>query len=226
MTSLTFQNNAGVFGATHESAKSLRAQILPTFEESRIDAVKVGMLPTVELTLEVAWLIREGRLPAPVLDPVLKSSSGYDLIEAEALEVLKGELLPLTRVITPNIPEAEMLSGLQISGEESMSVAAAKLRAMGARAVLIKGGHAKADTEGKRQSANPKPATDLLDDGGDVHVLRGEWIETPPIRGTGCMLSAAIACGLAKGEDLPRAVVAAKQFVAGQIQNSRFEIQA
>src|ERR1051325_11098531 len=104
ITSLTFQNASSVFGSTHETAKSLRAQILPIIAETNIAAVKVGMLPTPELISEVVNLIREGRLPAPVLDPVLKSSSGYELMEADALEILKRDLLPLVRLITPNIP--------------------------------------------------------------------------------------------------------------------------
>ena len=137
ITSLTFQNAAGVFGATHETAKSLRAQILPIIEEANIAAVKVGMLPTAELVSEVVSLIREGRLPPPVLDPVLKSSSGYELMEADALETLKRDLLPLVRLITPNISEAVTLSGTEISDEQGMRAAASRLRELGARAVLI-----------------------------------------------------------------------------------------
>src|SRR5436190_20853192 len=106
MTSLTFQNSSGVFGSIHETAKSLRAQVIPIIEELDVAAVKVGMLPTAELISEVVCLIREKCLPLPVLDPVLKSSSGYELIERDALEALKRDLLPLVRVITPNIPEA------------------------------------------------------------------------------------------------------------------------
>jgi len=225
MTSLTFQNSGGVFGATHESAKSLRAQIVPVVEERKVAAVKIGMLPTSELILEVACLIREGRLPAPVIDPVLKSSSGYELIESDALEILTRELLPLARVITPNIPESETLTALTVSDEESMRAVADRLRAMGAHAVLIKGGHRKQSGVGGPGSEKAQ-ATDILDDAGDVHVFRGEWIEALPVRGTGCMLSSAIAAGLAKGEDLPQAVAAAKEFVAAEIRKSKLKTQS
>jgi hydroxymethylpyrimidine kinase/phosphomethylpyrimidine kinase len=225
ITSLTFQNSDGVFGATHESARSLRAQIIPTVEEHKVDAVKVGMLPTAELILEVACLIREGRLPSPVLDPVLKSSSGYELIERDAVEVLKRELLPLARVITPNIPEAETLTVTTISNEEEMREVAAKLRGMGARAVLIKGGHLMRESGVGSPESGERYAVDILDDEGEVTMFRGDWIDAPPVRGTGCMLSSAIAACLATGVDLKAAVNAAKKFVAGEIQNSKLKIQ-
>ena len=225
ITSLTFQNSEGVFGATHESAKSLRAQIVPIVEEAKVDAVKVGMLPTAELILEVAYLIREGRLPPPVLDPVLKSSSGYELIERDAVEVLKRELLPLARVITPNIPEAETLTATTISNEAEMREAAAKLRAMGARSVLIKGGHLMPESGLRSQQSNERYAVDVLDDEGEVAMFRGAWIDAPPVRGTGCLLSSAIAACLATGADLKAAVNSARKFVADEIQNSKFKIQ-
>ena len=225
ITSLTFQNSDDVFGATHESAKSLRAQIIPIVEEHKVDAVKVGMLPTAELIVEVAALISEGRLPPPVLDPVLKSSSGYELMERDAVEVLKRELLPLARVITPNIPEAEKLTATTISNEQEMGEVAAKLRALGARAVLIKGGHGKWVSGAGSQESGQRDAVDLLDDAGEVTILRGDWIDMPPVRGTGCLLSSAIAACLATGADLKAATASAKKFVANEIQNSKFKNQ-
>jgi hydroxymethylpyrimidine/phosphomethylpyrimidine kinase len=211
ITSLTFQNSDGVFGAAHESAESLRAQILPIVEESRIVAFKTGMLPTREIVLEVARLIPEVDLPAPVVDPVLRSTSGYELMKADAIEVLLAELLPLTRVITPNIPEAEKLTGLVIKDEDGMQAAALRLRTMGAQAVLIKGGHL--EPQGQ--------AIDVLDDEGRVTVFRTDWIDSPPVRGTGCMLSAAIAACLAQGMELQESVKLARQFVADAIRNVR-----
>jgi hydroxymethylpyrimidine/phosphomethylpyrimidine kinase len=219
ITSLTFQNASGVFGSTHETAKSLRAQILPIIEEANIAAVKVGMLPTAELVSELVSLIREGRLPAPVLDPVLKSSSGYELMEPDALEMLKRDLLPLVRVITPNIQEAMILSGRDISDEQGRRAAATRIRELGARAVLIKGGHLKAGSEVRSQESEEKrEAIDVLDEDGVVTVFRGKWIDAGPVRGTGCMLSSAIAAGLAEGKSLPDALAAAKQFVTAEIQ--------
>lgn len=227
ITSLTFQNSEGVFGAIHESAESLRAQILPIVQEFRIAAIKTGMLPKREMVLEVARLIREMNLPAPVVDPVWRSTSGYELIEADVMDVLMVELMPLARVITPNITEAEKLTNLRIEDEAGMRAAASNLREQGARAVLIKGGHLEQRSEvGDQRSAlgsseGSDQAIDVLDDEGNVTVFRGEWIDTPPVRGTGCMLSSAIAACLGKGVKLKDSVGLAKQFVADAIRYSQ-----
>ncbi len=222
VTSLTQQNSEAVFGAIHQTAESLRSQILPVVKEFRIRAVKIGMLPTRELVLEVVRLLRETKMPAPVVDPVLQSSSGYELMEPTAREAWLTELMPLTLLITPNIPEAEMLTGMTITNESDMHAAASKLRAAGARAVLVKGGHLKERSEIRGQTsekAEPnRQAIDVLDDEGLVTVFRDEWIDAPPMRGTGCMLSAAIAAGLSLGMDLQGSVGAAKRFVAGAIR--------
>ena len=223
ITSLTFQNSERFAGAIHQSAESLRAQILPVVKEFRIAAVKIGMLPTRELVLEVARLLGETKMPAPIIDPVLHSSSGYELMEPEAKETWLAELMPLARLITPNIPEAEALTGIGIANESDMRAAARKLRETGARAVLIKGGHLEQRSEVRGQrSEQPGPdehqAIDLLDDDGAVTAFRGDWIDAPPVRGTGCILSAAIAAGLAHGMNLQESVGAAKQFVAGAIR--------
>ncbi len=218
ITSLSFQNSNSMFGAVHESAKSLRAQILSMVEEFRIAAFKTGMLPTPGIVLEVARLIRERNLPAPVIDPVLRSTSGYELMEADAIDVLIDDLMPLARLITPNIPEAEKLTDLSIENEAGMRAAACKLREMGARAVLIKGGHLYRTPRDSERVA--REAIDLLDDEGQVTVFRGEWIDAPPVRGTGCMLSAAIAAGLAQAMELERSVSLARQFVADAIRNA------
>jgi hydroxymethylpyrimidine kinase/phosphomethylpyrimidine kinase len=230
ITSLTFQNSETFFGAIHQTAESLRAQILPLCKEFRIDAVKIGMLPTRDLVLEVARLLRETKMPAPVVDPVLRSSSGYELMEPAASEAWLAELMPLARLITPNIPEAETLSGIQITNESLMRNAAARLREAGARAVLVKGGHlpvgrtvcpSSIGTETPRQvPALSSEAVDVLDDDGTATILRGVWIDGPAVRGTGCMLSSAIAAGLAHGRNLPESVKAAKQFVAGEIRSA------
>ena len=230
ITSLTFQNSQTFFGAIHQTAESLRSQILPLVKEFRIAAVKIGMLPTRDLVREVTRLLRETKMPAPVVDPVLRSSSGAELMEPAAREAWLAELMPLARLITPNVPEAEILSGLPITNESHMREAAAKLRVAGARAVLVKGGHLPVErtafppsigTETPRQiPALSSEAIDLLDDDGTVTILRGEWIDGLPARGTGCMLSAAIAAGLARDMNLPESVKAAKQFVAGQIQSA------
>ena len=221
MTSLTMQNSEGVFGAIHQTPEALRAQILPVVREFRVAAVKIGMLPTREIVLEVARLLQETKMPAPVVDPVLRSTSGYELIEPEAREVLLSELMSLARLITPNIPEAEILTGTRITNETDMLGAARKLREMGARAVLIKGGHLKQRSEVRGQRSVEvelnHQAIDILDDDGLVTGFRGEWIDSPPVRGTGCMLSSAIAACLGLGMDLQHSVSAAKRFVADAI---------
>ncbi len=215
ITSLTFQNSHELFGAIHESGESLRAQILPIVSEHTIAAVKVGMMPTSEIVFEVAGLIADVNLPAPVVDPVIQSSSGYALMESDAIEVLLRELLPAARLLTPNIPEAEKLTGLRIENEDGMRAATGKLREMGARAVLIKGGHLQV------QKTDREPeAVDLLDDEGHVTVFRSVWIDAPPLRGTGCRLSSGIAAGLAQGLPLEDAVREARNFVANAIRRN------
>ena len=215
ITSLTFQNSQRVFGAIHESAESLRAQVLPLLEEGRIGALKIGMLPTAELVVEVARLLAETDLPAPVIDPVLQSTSGYELMEKEAVDALVTDLMPWARLLTPNIYEAEVLTGLEITDEAGMREAAAMIRALGVPAVLVKGGHLSQQSEER-----PAQAIDLLDNEGQLTVMSGEWIESPPVRGTGCMLSSAIAACLAQGISLEESVRAGKDFVTETIRNA------
>lgn len=209
VTSLTFQNTTGVFGAAHQTAETIRRQVLAVVEDMRVAGVKTGMLPTREIISEVARLFRETNLPAPVVDPVVRSTSGFDLIDDEALGALKAELLPLARVVTPNVPEAERLTGLSIRGEEDLRRAAARLREMGAQAALVKGGH-----------LTGRVALDLLDDGGAVRTFSAERIETSSTHGTGCTLAAGIAAGLARGLSLEEAVGAAKRFVTEAIRRA------
>jgi hydroxymethylpyrimidine kinase/phosphomethylpyrimidine kinase len=182
------------------------------------------MLPTRELVSEVVRLLGEAKMPAPVVDPVLRSSSGYELMEPEVRDAWLTELMPSARLITPNIPEAETLTGMKITDESDMRAATSALRQRGARAVLIKGGHLEQRSAvGDQESANPQPkrqAIDLLDDNGTLTIFRGEWIEAPAVRGTGCMLSSAIAAGLAQGASLYDSVEAAKLFVADAIRQA------
>lgn len=210
VTSLTFQNTTGVFGAAHQSAETVRAQALPVIEDFRVAGMKTGMLPTREVIVEVARLLRETPLreTAPVIDPVVRSTSGYDLIDDDALAALKSELLPLARIVTPNIPEAERITGLKIATEEDMRRAAQIMREMGARAVLVKGGHLAGE------------ALDLLDDAGRVQLFRAPRLNTDATHGTGCTLAAAIAACLARGMSLEEAVGAAKRFVTEAIRQS------
>lgn len=222
VTSLTFQNADTFFGAAHQSAAVLREQLHSILAGTRIASVKTGMLPTSEIVREVVKFVRESKIPAPVVDPLLTSTSGYDLVDDDAWALLLRDLMPLGRVITPNIPEAERITGQRISNEAEMRQAAHQMRKMGANAVLIKGGHLGGQpAEETLDPPLPPQAIDLLDDGGEVTVFRNEWIEGPGMRGTGCRLSAAIAAGLANGKELKESVAAAKRFVADQLAQSK-----
>jgi hydroxymethylpyrimidine kinase/phosphomethylpyrimidine kinase len=174
-------------------------------------AAKTGMLPTAEIVAEVARLFREEPLRPPVVDPVMVSTSGHDLIGDEAFHILKTQLLPVAGVVTPNIPEAERLAGLSIESENDMRRAAEAIRGFGARAVLVKGGHRAIDQQ----------AIDLLlDENGSFVEFREEYIEAGEIHGSGCTLSAAIAVCLGKGMTLEDAVRAAKEYVTEAIRRA------
>ena len=227
ITSVTFQNAVKFFGANHQPAESVRRQVEAITGAMKIAAVKIGMLPTAEVVRETTRLIRENDLPAPVIDPVLESTSGGKLMEDDAFEVFVTELLPLARVVTPNIPEAEKLAGMNIRDEAEMRQAAARIRELDVRAVLIKGGHLIEEPGGRSQEPgrNTREAVDLLDDDGHVTVFRSEWITAPNVRGTGCMLSSAIAASLARGLALKEAAANARVFVADRIRGSNQELQ-
>ncbi len=214
VTSVTFQNATGVFGAEHQTAESVRRQITGVAAEYDIAAVKTGMLPTREIVEVVAELIEEHDLKNVVVDPVIRSTSGFDLIDADALAAMIERLFPLAHLITPNIPEAEAISGIKIASPDDIRHAVRLMQAMAARNVLIKGGHHSEVKSGKRT------ADDHLFIGDDMTVFEGEYIDGPNVRGTGCMLSSAIAAGLADGKDMSEAVRAAKQFVTAAIRSA------
>ena len=228
ITSITCQNPSRVFGAVHQTRQVVRAQVEPLLEDFTIVCAKTGMLPTREVILEVARLFRETDLPRPVVDPVMLSSSGQRLMEEDALGLLIDELLPLARLLTPNIPEAETLTGMTISSEIDMRRAAVAIRRLGARAVLIKGGHLGAQAsclppsaeEAGKMPALPEGAVDVLDDEGQVTVFRERRISGAELHGSGCILSAAIAAGLGNRMTLEDSVRAAKAFVLEALRNS------
>lgn len=211
ITSITYQNTTGVFGAEHQTAATVRAQVEPVIRDLDVVAAKTGMLPTAEIVAEVARLFREEPLRPPVVDPVMVSTSGHDLIGDEAFQILKTQLLPVAGVVTPNIPEAERLAGFSIESEADMRRAAEAIRDLGARAVLVKGGH----------RAIEHQAIDLLlDESGRFIELREKYIEAGEIHGSGCTLSAAIAVCLGKGMTLEDAVRAAKEYVTNRIRTA------
>jgi len=240
VTSITFQNDLRATRAAHQTATAVRGQVSSLLEQFQFACAKTGMLPTREVVHEVARLFRENELPAPVVDPVMVSSSGMRLMEKDALEIFITDMLPVARLVTPNIPEAEALSGLTITSEAAMLEAAKIIRGLGARAVLIKGGHLRMQkAEGTRQEAEgsargrsstvregpketswPSEAIDVLDDDGAVTVFRAEFIPGAKLHGSGCILSAAIAAGLGKGMSPADSVRKAKGFVLDVLRNS------
>ena len=211
LTSITFQNTTGVFGARHQTATTLRAQVEPIVHDLDVVAAKTGMLPTAEVVAEVARLFAEERLPAPVVDPVVVATSGDVLIDDEAFHLLKTKLFPLARVVTPNIPEAEKLTGFSIVTEEDMRSAAQAIQLIGARAVLVKGGH---------RSVGGQALDILLSETGIFTEFQTEYIDVGEVHGSGCTLSAAIAAGLGKGLTLEQAVEAAKKYVSDAIRSA------
>jgi len=210
ITSITFQNAQRVFGAEHQLAATLRAQVEPIVADARVAAAKTGMLPTAEIVKEVVRLFRENDLPAPVVDPVMVSTSGHDLIGEAAFHILKNELIPLARLVTPNIPEAERLAGFPINSEADMRRAAEGIKLLGAPAVLVKGGH--------RSELRVEALDILIDNAGCFTDFREKYIDVGELHGTGCTLSAAIAASLAKGLTLADAVGAAKKYLTDQIR--------
>lgn len=222
VTSVTFQNTTGVFGAVHQTAESVRRQVEPIIEDYNIDAVKTGMLPTQEVIEETARLLINGKLKNIVVDPVVRSTSGYDLIDNDALRSLVRNLFPLADLITPNLPEAERISGVAIESDRDIQDAAQVMREMGARNVLIKGGHfenAKLTAQ-NAESNSSRIMTDFFFVEGEMHRIEGDFYETTATHGTGCVLSAAVAANLAGGNSLLDSVEAAKKFVNQAIRTA------
>ena len=211
LTSITFQNTTGVFGAEHQTAATLRRQVEPIVQDLDVAGAKTGMLPTAEIVAEVARLFAEEKLPAPVVDPVVVATSGDVLIDDEAFEILKTKLFPLARVVTPNIPEAEKLTGVSITTEPDMRRAAESILAAGAHAVLVKGGHG---------SVGGQALDVLFTEDGIFTEFRSEYIDVGDVHGSGCTLSAAIAAALAKGMTLEEAVAAGKKYVTDAIRSA------
>lgn len=212
VTSVTFQNTAGVFGAVHQTPDSVRSQIEPVLDDYDVAALKTGMLPTREIIETVAAILRERRLKNIVVDPVVRSTSGFDLIDDAALAAVIENLFPFADVITPNIPEAERIARMRIRCADDLRTAAGIMRSQGARNVLIKGGHS-LDPEVRR-------AVDYLFMGEQAEAFDAEFIETRATHGTGCTLAAAIAVNLALGQNLIDAVRNAKSFVHRAILNA------
>ncbi len=219
VASLTFQNTLGVFGAVHQTADSIRRQVKPIIEDFTVAATKTGMLPKREVIEEIARIIKENRLTNFVVDPVVRSTSGFDLIDDAALKVLIKMLFPLADLITPNLPEAERITRMKIETEQDIRQAAKKMQSFGAKNVLIKGGHLFEDRQQPADGEN-KIARDFLFIGDEFQTFEAEFIETNATHGTGCTLAAAITANLALGKNLIEAVEAAKEFVTQAIRSA------
>ena len=202
VTAVTVQNTRGVTGVHPVPVDVVRAQIRAVAEDLPPAACKTGMLATSALVSAVAASIREHRLPAFVLDPVMVASSGDRLLDADAERTIVDELLPLAALVTPNLDEAAILVGEAVDDEAGMRRAAEALVRMGARAALLKGGHLRADE-----------LVDVLYDGREWRSWRRPRLATRHTHGTGCTLSAAVAAGLAHGRPLERAVEDALDYV-------------
>lgn len=205
ITAVTVQNTQGVFGCQDIAPEIIRGQMDAIFTDIAVSAVKIGMVSQIATINAIADTLEEYRPQHIVLDPVMISKSGFDLMQPEAKDVLIRRLLPLAYLITPNLPEAEVICGREIKNLEDMEQAAREIYAMGAKNVLIKGGH----LEGE--------ATDLLFDGTHFVTLHAARIPTKHTHGTGCTLSACIAANLAKGKSVEEAVRIAKDYITTAI---------
>ncbi len=205
ITALTAQNTVGVTGIMDVTPEFLEKQLDAVFTDIRPDAVKIGMVSSSALIQKIGEKLRQYHAEPVVLDPVMVSTSGSRLIAEDAIETLKRELLPVASVITPNIPEAEVLSGMRIENETDMAAAAERIGETYHCAVLCKGGHSIND------------ANDLLYADGQYRWFYGKRIHNPNTHGTGCTLSSAIAANLAKGYDLPMSVKRAKDYISGAL---------
>jgi hydroxymethylpyrimidine/phosphomethylpyrimidine kinase len=201
---VTAQNSIGVQGYWELPPEAVRAQLDSVLGDIGAQAIKTGMLASPELVGTVCSVLAGVAAPV-VVDPVAVSKHGDSLLSAGTLEAVRDRLLPLATIVTPNLYEAELLTGTKITGEAQMLAAGRMIEAMGPQWVLVKGGHL------------PGSPVDLLVGGGDVIRVQGERIASAHTHGTGCTLASAIASRLALGDEMPAAVDAAKQYVTGAI---------
>ncbi|GAE24782.1 hydroxymethylpyrimidine phosphate kinase ThiD [Halalkalibacter wakoensis JCM 9140] len=210
ITALTAQNTLGVHGVYPQSIEAIEAQIDAVLSDIGADAVKTGMLFSAEIITLVSNKLRQYEVSNIVVDPVMIAKGGASLLQEEAVQALKHELLPISTVITPNLPEAAKLLGrAEMKTVDEMKQAAVDLHKLGPTYVVLKGGHL---TEG--------PAVDLLYDGEEFFELKVERIDTKHTHGTGCTFAAAIAAELAKSATIKDATETAKQFITAAISNS------
>ncbi len=208
IAAITAQNTKGVTAVENISPDMVAAQIDAVFDDIKVDAVKIGMVSSPDIIKIIAARLRQYAPAILVLDPVMVSKSGYNLLQPEACEVLKKELLPLATIVTPNLLEAEKLAGFPVGDKAGMLQAAKNILAQGAKCVLVKGGHL------------PETAADLLYDGKEARWYESERINTQNTHGTGCTLSSSLAANLAKGMKVSEAVGKSKEYITLAIKHS------
>src|SRR5262249_19205996 len=235
ITAVTVQSTRGVESVAPLPADLVTAQIEAVAGDLTIASTKIGMLATAAIVEAVAAAIEELDLPLVVVDPVLISTNGERMLDAEGVDALRNLLLPLARVVTPNVPEAEAITGIRITSPDTRRAAARRMHDMGARAVIITGGHgpqnpephnpAPQNPEPRTRTPNPEPRTpnpvvDLLFDGRAFHESRVARVDSRHTHGTGCTFASAVAASLALGRDLPDAAARAQEYVAGAIAHA------
>jgi hydroxymethylpyrimidine/phosphomethylpyrimidine kinase len=208
ITAVTAQNTQGVFAVQDITPNIIAMQIDAIFDDIEVNAVKIGMVSQIETIKIIAEKINKYKPSNIVVDPVMISKSGYHLLNPEAKRTLINELIPLSSIITPNIPEAEVITGLKITNLDDMKNAAKLIFNMGPKYVLVKGGHLENDS------------IDVLFDGINFYYLKARRILTKNTHGTGCTLSSAIAANLAKGYTMLNAVETAKEYITIAIEHS------
>ena len=209
VTAVTVQNTQKVYDIQEIEPRIVHDQITCLFDDARIHSVKIGMVSSIELIQAIAKALKAVKPPPVVLDPVMISKSGYRLLNQDAQDALIDNLFPLSEVITPNIFEAEALVGKKINNVDEMKNAAQEILKLGAKKVVVKGGHL---GEGR--------ATDILYDGQEFKKLQSHWVETKNTHGTGCTFSSAIAANIALGKSFFEAVTLAKVYITGAIEHA------
>ncbi len=208
ITSITAQSTQEVSEVFHLPSSIIESQLDTLFRDISIATIKTGMLGNVEIITTVSNKLRQHKPNHLVVDPVMISKSGDSLLEEQAIDTMKNELLPQATLLTPNIHEAEVLSGMTIHSLEDARAAAKALHRLGPQHILLKGGH-----------LQEQPGTDLLYDGRFFRMFKGEFIDTPHTHGTGCTFASAISAYLAKGKSLSDAITVAKSYTTEAIRH-------
>ncbi len=208
ITSVTAQNSLRVNGIVSLSKEFISLQIESILSDFKIDGIKIGMLYDRDTVITVTRKVNENNIPILVIDPVMKSKSGETLLKKNSIEILKRELIPQTTLLTPNVPEAEILSRILIENTEDAKKAAERIYSFGCKAVLITGGHLKDEP------------VDVLFDGAQFTLFRGKRVDSINTHGTGCTFSAAITANLVKGKSLKESIHISKDYLYRAIQES------